>query len=396
MPDITSGVNTMTYPQLAAVFNAVQSQATGKTTIAPVNTSEFVSCAQTTLLTGYDTVMNAISQVLSRTIFSIRPYYRKFPRLRVSREAWGNHVRKLQACDLPMQDDQSYAIEDGKSYDQMTVRLPKVLQTNFYGGTPWKYTLTRTFDQLNQAFRGPDEFGQFIAMVTQNVMDSLEQYHESIARACIANYIGGKIAGDPTNCLHLVTMYNDEKGTAYTWPTIVQNPDVYEDFARWMWGTIETVSDFMTERSLKYHTNPTGYDLPRHTPYARQRCYLQSGYLNKMVNEVMSVTFHDRLVKVIDHERVNFWQSIDTPYGVQVTPVYMAADGTLTSPANPVTQSMVLGVLCDEEAIGYTVISEKVLTSPINADAQYVNTFWHVNDRYYNDFTENGIILLLD
>ena len=63
--------NNLTFNQIATILNSVNAQATGRTDIAVTNTAEFISVANTTLLSGYDNVINAISQVLSRTIFSI-------------------------------------------------------------------------------------------------------------------------------------------------------------------------------------------------------------------------------------------------------------------------------------------------------------------------------------
>ena len=84
MPD----VNTMSFNQLATVLNAIHNQATGQSAAAAVDTYTFVSQAQTALRTGYDPVMNAISQVLSRTIFSIRPYSAKLRHDGLRTEVW--------------------------------------------------------------------------------------------------------------------------------------------------------------------------------------------------------------------------------------------------------------------------------------------------------------------
>ena len=66
-------INDLTYTDVSAVLAAINAQATGRAVLAPVNTADFVALAQTTLKMGYDVVTNAISQVLSRTIFSVRP-----------------------------------------------------------------------------------------------------------------------------------------------------------------------------------------------------------------------------------------------------------------------------------------------------------------------------------
>ena len=78
-------VNNLDFNQLATVLNQVVKQATGQTQMVATNTEEFVSIGNTALLAGYDKLATGISQVLQRTIFSIRPYYRKFAGLEADR-----------------------------------------------------------------------------------------------------------------------------------------------------------------------------------------------------------------------------------------------------------------------------------------------------------------------
>ena len=47
-------VNTLTFEQCSAVLNDIMEQASGQQSLAAVNTSDFVSQAQTALLTGFD------------------------------------------------------------------------------------------------------------------------------------------------------------------------------------------------------------------------------------------------------------------------------------------------------------------------------------------------------
>lgn len=74
--------NTLTFDQISTVLNDVVKQATGVNTMKAVDTSSFVAQAQTALLAGNDRIMESISQVLDRTIFSMRPYNAKFKGLR--------------------------------------------------------------------------------------------------------------------------------------------------------------------------------------------------------------------------------------------------------------------------------------------------------------------------
>ena len=60
----------LTFNQLATVLNAINAQMTGTTGAAAIDTASFVRQAETMLRTGYDPLTTAISQVLTKTIFS--------------------------------------------------------------------------------------------------------------------------------------------------------------------------------------------------------------------------------------------------------------------------------------------------------------------------------------
>lgn len=385
----------LTKNDCAVLLASINAQATGKTAIATVNESNFISVAQATLATGYDNVINAISQVLSKTVFSVRPYNRKFGGLYIDAMRWGNHVRKLQTADKNPEEDKTETLVDGSSVDMQKINKPVVVQTNFYGANVYQRSITLFKNQLDVAFSNEAEFGNFVAMVLQNVSDQIEQDHENCARATVANFIGGKIAGDASNVIHLVTEYNAVAGVQLTAAT-VKKPENFVPFMKWAYSRIKTISDMFTERSLQYHVNITGKEISRHTPKDKQKCYLYAAEINNMEASVLASVFHDNYLKGVDFETVNFWQSIKEPMQIKVKPVYMLADGTLSSDADEVSANNVFGVLFDEEAMGITTVNTWSASAPFNASGGYSNTFYHFTDRYYNDFTENGVVFLLD
>ena len=201
--------NTLTFTQTAAILNAIHSQVTGAQTLQTINTQNFVAVAQTTLKAGYEPVLNAISQILSRTIFSVRPYSRKLAGLKADAVRYGNHVRKLVVLDNEWEDDQSRSLTDGQAVDHYTVKKPKAVQTNFYGQNVVQDHITIFKDQLDVAFSNAEELGRFFAMVMQNMTDRIEQKHEEIARLTVASLIASKKVADTPNVIHLVDEYNN-------------------------------------------------------------------------------------------------------------------------------------------------------------------------------------------
>ena len=390
-------VNNMTFEQAATLLNAVHSQVTGMTQIAPADVTDFISVAQKTLKAGYDPVINAISQVVGRTIFSVRPYDAKFRGIQADAQKWGAITRKLVVADKPFQDNEAFDLIDGQSVDMYEVNKPEVLQFNFYGALTFTKSFTIFRTQLDNAFRGPEEFGQFMGMVMQNALDMIEQTKETCARLALDNFIAGKIAAT-SDVIHLLTEYNTETGAnpAFT-VTTIKDPANFPAFIKWTYARIATLTNMMTERSAKYQIQVTGQEVMRHTPFERQKVYLLNWLLNNIDARVLADTYNYKFLEFADVEAVNYWQAIDDPDEINITPVYLdAATGNLIEAQSAVSQANVMGVIFDDEALGYTSMNEFSGVTPMNVRGEYWNQYFNYVLRYWNDFTEKGLVLLLD
>lgn len=401
-------INDLSFNQLSTVLTSITNQATGVNNITPLDTSSFISVAQTALKTGYDPLTTAISQVLSKTIFSVRPYTRKFKGLNVSNQRYGNHVRKLLTIDKPFENDDRLKLVDGESIDQYKVNKPNVLQTNFYGANVYQKSVTIYKDQLDCAFSSPDEFASFISMVMQNSSDMIEQAHEETARATIANLIGGVYAAEvldtPSGLLaqanggrraiNLLKLFNESTGLALKVVDVFKTEN-FESFVKFAFSTVNTIADLMTDRNSLFCSQLTNYKVLRHTPKDRMKFYLYTDLVNKINSEVYSTVFNPDFLKVVDFEKVNYWQAALSPSSVDVKRTMLKKDGTLSVGVQSKIDN-VFGVLFDEDAAGYTTVNEWAQPSPFNARGGYYNQFWHFTDRYWNDFTENAVIFYIE
>ena len=402
-------MNDLSFNQLSTVLTEITNQATGVKYAEPVDTASFVSVAQKALKTGYDPLATAISQVLSRTIFSVRPYTRKFRGLNVSNQRYGNHVRKLLAIDKPFEDDDRLRLVDGQSIDQYKVNKPNVLQTNFYGANVYQKSVTIYKDQIDCALSSPDEFASFISMVMQNTSDMIEQAHEETARATINNLSAAILASETDSltgtsalakanggrrAINLLQEYNKETGKAVK-AADIYSPENFESFIKFAFSTINTIADAMTDRNTLFSSQLTDYTILRHTPKNRMKFYLRTDMVNKINSEVYSSVFNPDFLKLVDFETVNYWQSPLKPGAVEVKATILKADGSLSSSYAVDGLTNLVGVLFDEEAAGYTVVNEWSQPSPFNARGGYYNQFWHFTDRYWNDLTENAAIFYI-
>lgn len=397
--------NGLSIYDISAVANAVLNNAQGGTSQA-VNTSDFTTIAQLALLQGYDPLATAISQVLSRTIFSYRPYNAKFRGLEKDAVKWGNHVRKLNPIDKPLEVDNRLRkdnlniLADGDSVDQYRINKPEVLQTNFYGAETYQKSLTVWKDQLDTAFQGPEQFGNFLSMMMGNATDQLTQAREDLARGAVVNLIGGTITLG--NVWHVLTDYNTQTGQSFT-ATDIMEPANFSDFYRWFVGQLQSKMDRMEERTILNHVNPYQGGVQklirRHTPKDMQHLYMFADFMNNAEAVAVSTTFHDEYLKKADFEKVTFWQNPATPQAIATTVSYLTsgsanADGALTTAA--VSNSTVIGILFDDEAAGINPVNQWAAPTPFNARGGYYNQYWHETTRWYNDNTENALVICLD
>lgn len=391
-------INDLSFNQVATLLNAITSQATGQTELTPTNTNEFVSLATTALKTGYDPLSTAISQVLSWTIFSERPYSAKFKGLKVSNQQYGNITRKLNIVDKPAQEDARFNLVDGAAVapSMFSINKPEILQTNFYGANVFSRSYTIYKDQLDCAFRSPDEFQRFISMVVRNTQDLIEQDRENLARATLANFMAGINAeNNEDRVVHLLTEYNTATGKALTNVTVYE-PENFPAFMAWVYARIGEISELMTERSQKFQTKVNDKNINRHTPAAFQRLYLSTAKMLQYDSMVLANTFHDNYLKYADFERVNFWQSIDDRQTINVKASYLGADGLIKTQESAAKVENIFGIIFDDEALGFTEVNEWSQPSPFEASGGYTTFWYHFTLRFWNDYTEKAVLLLLD
>lgn len=403
--------SSMIVSQAATLLNAVVAQQTGAASLANIaSNADFVSVAQTALLTGRDPVLNAMSQVWKRTVFAARPYNSPLASLAMPMDRYGNALRKISFEAKPMVDDDAFKwpatydagqtppLGDGQSIDQYKISKSRVLQTNFYGSASYEQTFTIFQRQFDVAFSSAEEFVQFNnAMITERRNDR-ERYEEGKARLMQLNYIASILdEGATDRVVHLLSEYNTLTGItpALTAQTVMQ-PGNFEAFIRWMYSRIRTLVGLMRESSDKFQTVITGYNILRHTNPENVRVAISRPFLEMIRSMVLSNLYNADMMTLPTYEAIDFWQSIDTPQGINTTPVYTDTSGAVVTASGAVTSNAVIGLIHDRDALGYALLDERVNVSPYNGAGDYWNEFYKFRMMAIQDMTEKGLVLCLD
>ena len=400
----------MSVEQASTVLNNIYEQITGKAITGVTNAQDFVSVAQSTLLTGRDPVLNALSQWWSRTIFAYRDYTAPMNTLEMDLDRYGNAVRKLSPIAKEMQDDESFTYPviydsvnyplnpygDGVSVDMWKIEKQKVQQMNFYGTAVYQQRYSIFKDQFDNAFSSAEEFARFNSMNMTERNNEKEQFKEAVGRGIQLNFIGALIdEGNTDRVIHLLTEYNTATGQSLTSTTVMQSAN-YVPFMRWVWARIKTLIRLMGRRSNKFQTVVNSEAVLRFTRPENMRVAILASAYDQMQTMVMSDTFHDDYLKGITFESVDFWQSIDSPDEIDVTPVYTSTGGAVTTAGSAVQQTGVFGILHDRDALGFSMVNSWSAITPLNIDGGYWNESYHARIKTIQDNTEKAIVLLLD
>ena len=400
-------VNSLNFEQVATVLTSIVKQATNQDVLTPTDTASFTSVAQIALRADRDAVMNAISNVLARTIFSIRPYSAKLTGLEIDTFRWGNMMRKLSIADSDWEDDPAYAwpatydatqtpaTGNGEMIDMWTIKKPNVLQTNFYGASVYFDEMTIFEDQIETAFSGPEQLGSFLSLLMTNLSNRLEMSNEGLRRGLVCNAIGAlKAENNSERVIHLLSEYNTATGETFTQEDVYK-PENFGNFTKWMYARVAEISDLFTANSTMFQTVITGKPILRHTPVEFQRIYMYSPIIRQIEARVLADTYHDTFLRYADVESLAYWQSIKTRDTVSVTPVYTGTDGSVVTGNAQVVENVV-GMIFDRDAMGMTILDRRVLSTPVNTKGLYRNIHVHCKQRVVYDSTEKCALLLLD
>ena len=408
--------NQMDIQDVYAVLNDIHANVTGYAlspgNIQTIDPTSYISIANTIFQNGPDPVYNALMNVITRTIFSARPYSRQFGGVIVDSNKWGAITRKIQFGDTDSIAESAYQglPADGQSVDHYIINRGDVVETRYYGAAVYQDVVTTTRDQLYTAFEGPEQLGSFLAAKSMEVNNKWTQWTEDLVRGLVINAVAAKEffydQGNPyaMHCLHLLTMYNNDTGAS---PALTLQDIMTEQYAKPFWeyvrAKIRTLQRSFTNRNILHYENVAGHKVMRHTPYNRQKVYLSSFYMDLMETSTLTEAFHNDNLKYADYEGVSYWQDPYTPTSYKVS-AYTCLDPTNgqyatytdSSGEDPIDSDVLLGIVFDEDFMSVNIQDTIVQNTPMNARGLYFDTWLTANARYLQDFTEKCCVLFLD
>lgn len=364
--------------QIYSLVNEVARETMGTEDIDVLDTSSLVALGDSILSssTNSEAFLNTLVQRIGKTIISYRPYTSQLSLLDVGDMEFGQIMQKIKVKMPVAIEDDTYNLVDGESIDMYKVTKPEATQKLFVKRTPVTYTITTQRKALKEAFLSSTAMGSFMSATLGEVRNAIELTQENLGRLTMANYIAN---AQTTQVYDLVTMYNTVTGN--TVPT--GESSLYDNgFLRYAIGKIKNISTKMATMSELYNDGSE----QRHSPFSMQRFTYLVDFMTALETQVNYAAFHDEYVKTATGIAIPYWQAAKQPFEIKVED----SDGVTRNITN------VVSFIHDKDALGTYRKEEETLTTPVNAKGRYYNTFWHLDNLYFNDLSENGVIFTLN
>ena len=377
----------MKVTQIKDLVNSSLKEVNGSSVLLKEDLSNVVDIGKELL--NNDDIDNFVKKLVDRvgkTVFNDRVYQGSAPSVLMDAWEYGSVVEKIDS-DLPkVEQNDSWDLQDGKSYDQDIFYQPKVSAKFFNSKVTFDIPMSFTKMQVESAFSSATELNSFISMLMVKTQNAMTVNLDGLIMKTINNFTANVInAKKGMQVVNLLDMYNKTAQTKVTVDNALTSPDFIK-FANLM---INTYRDRLTKMSTLF--NQAG--LNKFTPVDNQHLVILSDLASASKVYLESDTYNQDNVKISNYDTVPYWQGSGTSYGFKDTSKIDVAikDGAQTK---EVIQTGILGVLFDTSALGVSCQNPRTTTA-VNARAEFYTNFNKYDAMYYNDLNENFVVFMI-
>lgn len=397
----------MDVKQIYTLINSVSGEVLGKTDIVTEDLTGIVDLGKEVFnQNAVDNYVKSLVNHIGKVIFVNRPYAGKVPSVLMDAWEFGSVLEKISADVPEAEENDTWNLTDGTSYDQDVFHKPTVTAKFFNSKVTFEVPVSITERQVKESFSNAAQLNGFISMIYAAVEKSMTIKADALIMRTINNMIaetvladaqafGATAAGDmagtdlssasTARCVNLLKLYNDKTGasTKLTAAKAITDPDFIR-FASYVMGTY---ADRLQSISTVF--NVGGKE--RFTPKDMLHVVLLSDFAKAAQTYLYSDTFNRGDVLLPQAETVPFWQGSGQNYE-------FASTGNINikeSGGKAVEISGVLGVMFDRDALGVCNLDRRVTTN-YNAKAEFFNNYYKFDAGYFNDTNENFVVFFIE
>ena len=383
----------MKVSQIYELMNSVTREVLGEEAVVNEDLSNVVDIGTALFnASAIDAYVKSLVNHIGKVIFVNRPYSGSVPSVLMDGWEFGSVLEKISA-DIPeATENESWELENGTSYDPNIFYKPSVTAKFFNSKVTFEVPMSFTEKQVKQSFSSAEHLNGFLSMLYNAVDKSMTIKIDSLVMRTINNMIAETIYADyngaststksGVRAVNLLKLYNDKFSTSLTAEAAITDPA----FVRFASYTLGLYSDRLSKISTLF--NVEGKE--RFTSADYLHVVLLSDFAKAADAYLQSDTYHNEFTKLPNAETVPYWQASGTGYDFDS----VSKIDVKTASGNTVSQTGILGVMFDRDALGVTNLDRRVTTN-YNPKAEFYSNWYKFDAGYFNDLSENFVVFFV-
>lgn len=376
----------MEVKQIYELVNTITNEVLGKGDIVKEDLSNVVDVGTELFnANAVDSYVRALVNHIGKVIFVNRVYRGTAPSVLMDGWEFGSVLEKVR-IDLPdAQENESWNLVDGASYDTNVFYQPKVSAKFFNSKVTFEIPVSITEKQVKQSFSNATQLNAFLSMIYTAVENSLTIKIDELIMRTINNMVAETLNADGTDgikAINLLQLFNTQMGVQLQPEEALRTPE----FLRFASYTMSLYVNRLNRMSTLF--NVGGKE--RFTPNDKLHFIVLNDFAKASAVYLQSDTYHKELIELPLYEVVPYWQGTGDEYDL----ASISNINITTGSGADVNAQYVIGVMFDHDALGVCNVDRRVTTN-YNAKAEFYNNYYKFDAQYFNDLNENFIVFML-
>lgn len=383
----------MKVSQVYEILNTITSEMLGDNVVVNEDLSNVVDIGRAfeNLENGYDNYVRRLHDHIGKMVFVDRVYTGRAPSVLMDGWEFGSILEKVRANLPEAQENESWELEDGTSYDPNIFYKPSVSVKFFNSKVTFEIPISITEKQVKSSFSNATQLNAFYSMIRTAIANSMtvkldglimRTINSGIAETIHSEFSTGQYsAASGVRAVNLLYLYNQKFSENLTAAEAITDPG----FIRFASYTIKNYVGYLHDMSTLFNIGGT----EKFTPDDRMKVVMLNQFKNAAevylydgVNQ-----FNTEGIKFPPVDGVSYWQGSGTDLGFNS----VTAINVKTPSGDTVNVTGVLACIFDRDALGVANVDRRVTTN-YNAKAEFWNE-WHKYDAgYFLDLDENLVV----
>lgn len=379
----------MKVTQVYEILNTITGEMLGDSVIVNEDLSNVVDVGKAfeNLENGFDNYVRKLHDHIGKMVFVDRVYQGRVPSVLMTGWEYGSILEKIRAALPEAEQNESWQLVDGASYDVNIFHAPDISVKFFNNRVTFEIPISITEKQVKSSFSNATQLNAFYSMIQTAIANSMTVKLDGLImrtiNAAIAETIHNEFplgvynTGSGVRAVNLLYLYNQTLPTPLTAAAAITDPG----FIRFASYTMKNYIGYMHDMSTLFNIGGT----EKFTPDDRMKIVMLNQFKNAAEVYLYDGLnqFNTEAVRFPQVDAVSYWQGSGTDLGFNS----VSAINVKTPSGDTVNVTGVLATIFDRDTLGVANVDRRVTTN-YNAKAEFWNEYHKYDAGYFLDFDE--------